>query len=78
MAKDAVSINSTQWAEYMMVFCDDKADLKKNVLFTKNPPFLLLSQMNPNYKKCGKYGLQDDAQSVGCAALPGNIIAIRR
>lgn len=26
VAKDAVSINSTQWAEYMMVFCDDKAD----------------------------------------------------
>lgn len=75
VAKDAVSIDSTQWAEYVMVLT---RQIKKNVFFTKNPLPLLLSQMDPNYKKCGKCSLQDDAQSVGCAALPGNVIAISR
>ena len=76
VAKDSVSIDSTQWAEYMMVFYNDKSDKKKLFSSQRTPPCLLLSQMDPNHKKCGKYGLQGEERSAGCAALPGNIVSV--
>lgn len=44
----------------------------------RTPLPFLLSPTDPNHKHCGKYSLHDGVQSVGCAALPVNIITISR